>query len=79
MLLKLDPVSNTEYPLSAVMKLLSSKVCKLSVGSVIMDLVENILDFHSGTTREDMQTETDNKNELIVPVKDVVEVDDSGR
>ena len=81
MLLKLHPPtasSATEYPLSAVMRLLSSPLCKASVGSVIMDLVENILDFHSATTRQDMQTESDNENELIVPVGDVVTVDDSG-
>ena len=81
MLLKLHPPtasSAAEYPLSAVMRLLSSPLCKASVGSVIMDLVENILDFHSATTRQDMQTESDNENELIVPVGDVVTVDDSG-
>jgi len=64
---------HTDYPLSAVMKLLASSLCKVAVGTTIMNIIENILDFNSSTS-----TSMDVDNTLAIPVGEIIAVDDSG-
>lgn len=63
------------YPLSAVMDLLSSSLCKQTVGAVIMDIVENILDF--SVSKDDPRLMEVDEDRL--EVGDVIVVDESGR
>lgn len=77
MLLKVNPSSPSQYPLGEVMKLLASPLCKLSVGSLIMNMVENVLEFRTSTSTEVVVMETGDGQ--LVPVGQVVDVDDSGR
>lgn len=74
LLLKVRP-GTAEYPLSEVMKLLASPLCKPPVGAVIMEMVGNILDFHTSTSVEHMETD----GSQVIPVGEIVQVDDSGK
>ena len=74
LLLKTDPVTS-EYPLSAAMKLLAAPLCKPAVGTLIMNLVENILDFYTSVSKEVVAMDTDIS---VVPAGEIVEGDDSG-
>ncbi|XP_067947179.1 small subunit processome component 20 homolog [Watersipora subatra] len=75
LLLKLTSATSADTPLAGVMKLLAAPLCKPTVGSLIMEMVENILDFNSSITGEPVTMEVDDR--VTLPAGTLAAVDDS--
>lgn len=71
------------YPLGEIMSLLGSGLCKQSVGSLIMDLVESVLDFSSSNVSDTtaatlMETDQPQVDQGQLEIGETVAVDESG-